>query len=75
MLESEEHVIPQVQLPIVSVIIVKDLSTSLSVCLICFSALVIFVFYFNSECTSGNQCKKDPRMWKDDQTTYWWTWN
>ena len=75
MLESEEHAVPQVQLPIVSVIIVKDLSTSLSVCLICLSVLVIFVVYFNSECTSGNQCKKDPRMWKDDQTTYWWTWN
>ena len=31
MLESQEHDIPQVQLPIVSIIIMKDLSTSLSV--------------------------------------------
>ena len=69
MLESQERDILQVQLPIVSVIIVKDLSTSLSVCLICLSVFVIIVFYFNSECTSGNQCKKDPRMWKEDQTT------
>ena len=62
MLESQEHDIPQVQLPIVSVIIVKDLNTSLSVCLICLSVFAIIVFYFNLECTSGNQFKKDPRM-------------
>ena len=62
MLESQEHDIPQVQLSIVSVIIVKDLNTSLSVCLICLSVFAIIVFYFNLECTSGNQCKKDPRM-------------
>ena len=62
MLESQEHDIPQVQLPIVSVIFVKDLNTSLSVCLICLSVFAIIVFYFNLECTSGNQCKKDPRM-------------
>ena len=62
MLESQERDIPQVQLPIVSVIIVKDLNTSLSVCLICLSVFAIIVFCFNLECTSGNQCKKDPRM-------------
>ena len=62
MLESQEHDIPQVQLPIVSLIIVKDLNTSLSVCLICLSVFAIIVFYFNLECTSGNQCKKDPRI-------------
>ena len=62
MLESQERDIPQVQLPIVSVIIVKDLNSSLSVCLICLSVFAIIVFCFNLECTSGNQCKKDPRM-------------
>ena len=62
MLESQERDIPQVQLPIVSVIIVKDLNTSLSVCLICLSVFAIIVFCFNLECTSGNQYKKDPRM-------------
>ena len=75
MLESQEHDIPQVQLPIVSIIIMKDLSTSLSVCLfVCFCNYRFLLFSIQNTPLEMNakkiqECEKRIKQLTDELET------